>query len=230
MATQRDSMMERGRPITVVLVDDERLVRAALAQALADGGLELVGEAADAQQALRLVVDLRPDVVMMELRLPDSPGMDAVERLGALAPSSRILILTRTEHNRVVEAIVAGANGYILKSAPPETIVAAVRATAAGESVISSQVAGKLLQRIREREIPITTASENAASAIQAALTERELEIFSRLATGKSNHDIARELSLSTNTVSNHVASILAKLHLHNRIQAAVHAVRSGIS
>src|SRR5436305_10039662 len=106
MATQRDSMMERGRPITVVLVDDERLVRAALAQALADGGLELVGEAADAQQALRLVVDLRPDVVLMELRLPDSPGMDAVERLGALAPSSRILILTRTEHNRVVEAIV----------------------------------------------------------------------------------------------------------------------------
>ena len=112
----------------------------------------------------------------------------------------------------------------------PKPVLVRKRATAAGESVISSQVAGKLLQRIREREIPITTASENAASAIQAALTERELEIFSRLATGKSNHDIARELSLSTNTVSNHVASILAKLHLHNRIQAAVHAVRSGIS
>src|SRR5450755_15626 len=132
--------------------------------------------------------------------------------------------------NRVVEAIVAGASGYILKTAPPEAIIAAVRATAAGESVISSQIAGKLLQRIRERDIPITTTSENAASEIRAVLTERELQIFERLASGRCNHDIARELSLSTNTVHNHVASILAKLHLDNRIQAAVQAVRSGIS
>jgi DNA-binding NarL/FixJ family response regulator len=134
------------------------------------------------------------------------------------------------EQNRVVEAIVAGASGYILKTAPPKAIISAVRATAAGESVISSQIAGKLLQRIRERDIPVTTASDNAASAIRSVLTERELEIFERLASGRSNHDIAHELSLSTNTVHNHIASILAKLHLDNRIQAAVQAVRSGIS
>ena len=172
---------------------------------------------------------MRPDVVLMDLRLPDSPGVQAIEQLALLAPASRILILPRTEQNRVVEAIVAGASGYILKTAPPKAIIAAVGATAAGESVISSQIAGKLLQRIRERDIPVTTTSENAASAIRAALTERELEIFEQLASGKNNHDIARS-SLSTNTVHNHIASILAKLHLDNRIQAAVQAVRSGIS
>ena len=228
--TRQDSATERPRPITVVVVDDEQIIRGALAQTLTGGGLDLVGEAANAQDAVRLVLDVRPDIVLMDLRLPDSPGVQAIEQLALIAPASRILILTRTEQNRVVEAIVVGASGYILKTAPPEAIIAAVRATAAGESVISSQIAGKLLQRIRERDIPITTTSENAASAIRAVLTERELQIFERLASGRCNHDIARELSLSTNTVHNHVASILAKLHLDNRIQAAVQAVRSGIS
>ena len=96
--------------------------------------------------------------------------------------------------------------------------------------MLSPQIAGKLVQRIRECEIRITANSQDAAAAIRAALTERELEIFTKLASGKNNHDIARELSLSTNTVANHIASILAKLHLENRIQAAVQAVRSGIS
>lgn len=167
---------------------------------------------------------------MMDIRLPGMPGVQAIERLGLLAPASRILILTRTEHNRVVEAIVAGASGYILKTAPLASIISAVRATAAGESVLSSQIAGKLLDRIRERDIPVTAASQDAASAIRAALTERELAIFTRLASGDSNQDIARDLSLSINTVHNHITSILAKLHLDNRIQAAVQAVRSGIS
>jgi DNA-binding NarL/FixJ family response regulator len=166
----------------------------------------------------------------MDLKLPGNEGVRTIQTLGLLAPASRILILTRTEQNRVVEAIVAGASGYILKTAEPATIVAAVNATAAGESVISPEIAGKLLKRIRERDIPITTDSDNAASAIRAALTPRELEIFTRLASGRSNQEIAVELSLSTNTVANHIASILAKLHLDNRIQAAVQAVRSGIS
>ena len=226
----KNDWTQHPRPITVVVVDDEQMIRGALAQTLTGGGLDLVGEAASAQDAVRLVVDVRPDVVLMDLRLPDSPGVQTIEQLALLAPASRILILTRTEQNRVVEAIVAGASGYILKTAPPNAIIAAVRATAAGESVISSQIAGKLLQRIRERDIPVTATSENAASAIRAVLTERELEIFERLASGRTNHDIAHELSLSTNTVHNHIASILAKLHLDNRIQAAVQAVRSGIS
>ena len=230
MQSEQNPVAEGRGLITVVLVDDEPLIRSALAQALSVGELDLVGEAADAQAAIRMVLDLRPDVVLMDLRLPGMSGVEAIGQLGLLAPASRVLVLTRSEQNRVIEAIVAGASGYILKSAPPEAIAAAVRATAAGESVISSQVAGKLLERIRERDIPVTTTSHDAASAIRAALTVRELEIFTSLASGKSNHEIARELSLSTNTVHNHIASILAKLHLDNRIQAAVQAVRSGIA
>jgi DNA-binding NarL/FixJ family response regulator len=216
-------------PTTVVLVDDEHLIRAALAHTLASSGIELVGEAATGQDAINLVVDVRPDVVLMDLRLPGLAGVQAIEQLGLLAPASRVLVLTRSEENRVVEAIVAGASGYILKSAPPEAIVSAVRATAAGESVLSSQIAGKLLQRIRELDMPVTR-TDSAAVAIRAALTDRELEIFTRLASGNSNNEIANDLSVSTNTVANHIASILAKLHLENRIQAAVQAVRSGIS
>ena len=232
MAGERDPVIERRRPITVVLVDDEPMFRTAVGQTLTGAGIELIGDAASMKDAIEVVVALRPDVVLMDIRLPDSTGVQATERLGLLAPASRILILTRSEENRVVEAIVAGASGYILKSAPPKAIIAAVKATAAGEAVLSPQIAGKLLQRIRERDIPVTTAttSRDAATAIRAALTERELEIFERLASGNSNQDIARELSLSANTVHNHIASILAKLHLDNRIQAAAQAVRAGIS
>ena len=230
MSFQQNRVAERREPITVVVVDDEHLIRGALAQALLAGGLDVVGEAANARAAIEIVLDVRPDVVLMDLRLPDMSGIRAIERLTLLAPASRVLILTRSEQNRVVEAIVAGASGYILKSAPPKAIIAAVRATAAGESMLSSQIAGKFLERIRERDIPVTTTAHDAASAIRAVLTARELEIFTRLASGKSNRDIAHELSLSTNTVHNHVTSILAKLHLQNRIQAAVEAVRSGVS
>jgi len=220
---------ERQAPITVVVVDDEHLIRSALAQAISNSDIELVGEAANGEDAIAIVVDVRPDVVLMDLRLPGISGVQAIEQLGLLAPASRVLVLTRAEHNRVVEAIIAGASGYILKSASAEAIIAAVRATAAGESVLSSQIAGKLLQRIRELDIPVKD-TDTAAVAIRAVLTDRELDIFTRLASGDSNQQIARELSLSTNTVANHIASILAKLHVENRIQAAVQAVRSGIS
>jgi DNA-binding NarL/FixJ family response regulator len=230
MSIQDHSVGERRRPITVVLVDDERLIRVALAQAMSSAGLELVGEAGNGEEAIEVVVGLRPDVVLMDLRLPGMSGVQAIEQLGRLAPASRVLVLTRAERNLVVEAIIAGATGYILKDAPSEMIIGAVRATAAGESVLSPMIAGRLLQRIRELDIPVATTGKTAAVAIRAALTERELEIFTRLASGNSNHEIARELSLSTNTIANHIASILAKLHLENRIQAAVQAVRSGIS
>ena len=223
------SAAQRRPPITVALVDDEQLIRVALAQALSSSGLELVGEAATGEDAIELVVDVRPDVVLMDLQLPGMSGVQTIQQVGLLAPASRVLVLTRSEQNRVVEAIIAGASGYILKSAPVEAIISAVKATADGESVLSSKIAGKLLQRIREQDIPVRT-SATAAVAIRTALTDRELEIFKRLASGKSNHEIAQDLSLSPNTVANHVASILAKLHLENRIQAAVEAVRSGIS
>jgi DNA-binding NarL/FixJ family response regulator len=230
MVMPGDPSVDAGHRITVVLVDDEQLIRSALGQALSDGGLDLVGEAANAPDAVRVVVDLRPDVVLMDLRLPGNTGIEGVRQLASLAPASRILILMRTEQNRVVEAIIAGASGYILKTAAPAAIIAAVKATAGGEAVLSSQIAGKLLRHIRDRDIPVTASVESAAEGIRAVLTPRELEVFTELASGKSNHEIAKALGLSTNTIANHLASILAKLHLDNRIQAAVQAVRSGIS
>ncbi|MGA2011846.1 MAG: response regulator transcription factor [Solirubrobacteraceae bacterium] len=229
MQSEESPGAEFERPITVVLVDDEQLIRGAIAQALFSSGLELVGEAANGEDAIEIVVDVHPDVVLMDLRLPGISGVEAIEQLGLLAPASRVLVLTRSEQNRVVEAIVAGASGYILKTAPSEAIINAVKATAAGESVLSPQIAGKLLRRIRELDLPVKT-SGRSATAIRAALTERELEIFTQLASGNSNQQIAHDLSVSTHTVANHIASILAKLHLENRIQAAVQAVRSGMS
>src|SRR5436190_2586126 len=127
--------------------------------------------------------------------------VETIQRLAALAPASRILVLTDSEEPAgVVEAILAGACGYLLKDAPPNEIVGAVRASAAGECVISPQVAGGLLERIRERDIPVTARSEHAAAAIRAILTERELKIFGLLASGKSSKRIGRELSLTENT------------------------------
>jgi two-component system nitrate/nitrite response regulator NarL len=228
MASERGNGAEHRRPITVVLVDDEPLIRRALADALRGAGLELLGEAASGEAAMETVVQTRPDVVLLDLRLPGMSGIETIERLSLLAPSSRILVLTRSEQNRVIEAIAAGASGYMLKSSPPETIVYAVRATAAGETVLSPKIAGKLVERVREA--PAGAGAGDGASAIRSALTVRELEIFKRLASGHSNRTIARELSLSASTVSNHISSILAKLHLENRIQAAAQAVRSGIS
>jgi DNA-binding NarL/FixJ family response regulator len=221
---------ERREPSTVVLVDDESLIRGALAQALHNAGLQLVGEASNGEDAIELVCELRPDVVLTDIRLPGISGVEMIKRLGLLAPATRILVLARSEHNRVVEAILAGANGYILKSSPPEQIAGAVRATATGECILSPQIAGKLLERIRELDIPSATTDAAAANAIRAALTERELQIFKLLASGANNAQIARELNVSPHTISNHIKNILAKLQLDNRIQAAVQAVRTGIS
>jgi DNA-binding NarL/FixJ family response regulator len=213
-----------------MVIDGEPLIRAALAQNLASAGLIVVGEADNGEDAVELALDRQPDVILTAIRLPGMSGVETIEQLALLAPASRVLVLTDSEQNRVVDAILAGANGYILTTAPPEEIIAAVIATAAGESVLSPKIAGKLVDHIRERGIPVIPSSAPAANAIRAALTTRELDILTLLAQGQSNQQIGRERSLSTNTVANHVKSILAKLHLENRVQAAIHAVRAGIS
>jgi DNA-binding NarL/FixJ family response regulator len=226
----RHTIGAEGPPISVVLVEDQALIRRFLSVALSGGGISVVGEAGSGEAGITMVTDVRPDVVVMDLGLPGISGIEAIEQLGLVAPASRILVLTGGPENLVVEAIVAGASGYILKDATPEAVISAVRATAAGESVLSPEIAGKLLQRVRERDTGLSPTGDAAAIAIRAALTHRELEIFQLLASGESNQTIGLELSLSPNTVSNHIASILAKLQLENRIQAAVQAVRSGIA
>jgi NarL family two-component system response regulator LiaR len=217
--------------VTVVLVDAEELTRGGVRQLLSARGIAVVGEATSAEAGVQTVLELRPDVVLMDFMFPGGSGIEVIEQMSLLAPASRILVLTaHRNRNCLLEAIVAGACGYILKDAGGEAIVDAVRASARGECVVSSEIAGALLERIRERDSRLTTRDERAADVIRAVLTERELEIFKRLASGESNHQIGHAFSLSENTVKNHVASILAKLHLHNRIQAAAQAVRSGFS
>lgn len=218
-------------PVTVVLIDDQQLIRSAVREALVAAGIEVVGEAESARSGAQTVVHLRPDVALMDFALPGSSGIEAIEHISLLAPATRILALTAvTERQALVEAIVAGACGYILKDAGPEAIVDGVCAAAAGECVISPHIVGELLGHIRDRDIRVTAGNERAADAIRMVLTQRELDIFKRLASGGSNQEIGRAFSLSENTVKNHVASILAKLHLENRIQAAVQAVRCGFS
>ncbi len=231
MPNSQPPCAERRAPATVVVVDDEPLIRGALVHALESDGLEVLAQASNGQEAIEIVVGLRPDVVLTDIRLPDISGVEMIEQVAPRVPTSRVLVLARSEHNQVVEAILVGASGYILKNSPPKQIAAAVRATAAGDCMLSPQIAGKLLERIRELDIPlITTPGVPTASAIRATLTERELEIFKLLASGANNPQIARQLNLSTHTISNHIKRILAKLHLENRVQAAVQAVRAGIA
>ena len=198
---------------------------------MASAGYEVLGEAPLGDDCLRLVADLRPDVVLLEPFSNGSGGLEWVARLAASTPESRILVFTGAQtHDPVIEAIVAGACGYMLKEAPPAQIVAAVEAAARGESVACSGVAGELLKRIRSGGVPLEARRNGAATEIRGSLTEREFEVFRRLPSGRTNREIAAEVSLSEHTVKNHVASILDKLRLANRVQAAVAAVRSGVA
>jgi DNA-binding NarL/FixJ family response regulator len=190
---------------------------------LADGGFEVV-EAMSGAQALDVVATHAPDVVLMDLHMPGMSGIEATRRLLELAPEARVVMLTvSAAQDEIVDAVLAGACGYLLKDASIEEIVGSLRAAAAGASWASPNVAAVLFERVRaggERE------PEDDALA---ALTVREREILRLLADGKDNAEIGRELYISPSTVKNHISAILVKLGVHNRIQAAVYAVRRGL-
>ena len=182
-----------------------------------------MGDAAEGERALRVVERTAPDVVVMDLNLPGMSGIEATRRLAACAPQTRVLVLTiSVADSDVVEAILAGACGYLLKDATIDEIVAGVEAAAAGESLLSPRVATGLLERLRE-------LTRDGGSEHQTELTEREVEVLRLVAEGMDNHEIAQVLFISPQTAKNHVSNILAKLQLENRIQAAVHAVRRGL-
>ncbi|HVE67457.1 MAG TPA: response regulator transcription factor [Solirubrobacteraceae bacterium] len=209
--------------IRVVVVDDHDLFRQGLREVLAERGIKVVGEAADGDDAVRLVAHSAPDVVVMDLSMPRMSGIEATRRISAMAPSTRVLVLTMaSDDESVVEALEAGASGYVLKDSLVEDIAAGIRAAAAGHSLISPRVAARLVTRLRERE-------RGAPRSPDVELTERELEVLRLLAEGCDNAQIAERLVISAGTVKNHVANILAKLQLDNRIQAAVYAVRRGL-
>jgi len=211
--------------LRVLLVDDHDLFRTGLRTLLEEQGLQVVGEAENGQVALRLVGELAPDVVIMDLNMPGLTGVETTRRITGASPLTRVVVLTiSVEDDDVMNAVMAGACGYLLKDSSIDQLIAGIRAAAEGESLISPQIAAKLLQRLRAQ-----TTDTGAAATILAELSDRELEVLRLIANGKDNAEIARELFISPKTVKNHISNILMKLQIDNRIQAAVYAVRSGI-
>jgi DNA-binding NarL/FixJ family response regulator len=211
--------------VRVIVVDDHDLFRTGLRNLLEEQGVNVVGEAENGQTAIRLASELAPDVVIMDLNMPGLTGVETTRKLAGIAPLTRVVVLTiSADDEDVMNAVMAGACGYLLKDSSIQDLIAGIRAAAAGESLISPQIAGKLLQRLRSQ-----STSEDAAATIRAELSDREIEVLKLIANGKDNAQIARDLFISPKTVKNHISNILMKLQIENRIQAAVYAVRSGI-
>lgn len=208
------------RPVRVLIVDDHEMfsgsVRLALSQ---EQGLEVVGTAGSLAAARAAVAALRPDVVLLDHRLPDGRGVDAISELKKLNPQSNVVVLTAAADDSVlVAATEAGCAGLLLKTSPLEELVSAVRVAASGEMLVSPALLGRLLGRLhRERD------------AAESTLTAREREILEFVALGMTNSAIADRLTISVNTVRNHVQNILAKLGAHSKLEALSIAVRDGI-
>jgi DNA-binding NarL/FixJ family response regulator len=204
--------------LRVVIVDDQEIVRRAVRQMLAVPDLNVIGEAIDGESALELIPELAPDVVVMDLGLPGISGIETIRELCAVSPLCRVLVLTGSDETHdVVDAIRAGACGYLTKDSTGEEIVDAIRAAGVGQSVIDRSVAMLLLAQVRGQ------------TEDEGPLKQRELEVLDLVAAGKDNKQIAEALFISSKTVQNHISSILAKLQVQNRIEAAVHAERGGM-
>jgi DNA-binding NarL/FixJ family response regulator len=207
-------------PLRVVIADDHAFYREGLARLLEQSGIDVVRAVADGEAAIQAVVELAPDVVVMDLSMPGMSGIEATRRLTETAPATHVLVLSvSAQEEDVTEAILAGARGYVLKDGPFEEVVAGINAAAAGHSLISPRIASGLLQRMRD-------SAEPEVSLVQVRLSAREYQVLGLLAEGRANHEIAEALVISPSTVHNHISSILIKLQVDNRVQAAVRAVR----
>jgi len=208
-----------NRPIAVLLVDDHEVVRVGL-RALLSGrpGIRVAGEAASVRDALAEASRLTPDVVLMDVRLPDGDGVEACRAIRAALPACRVVMLTAyADDDALVSAVLAGASGYLLKQTRGADLVRAIEEAAAGRSLLDPAVAGRLLWHFRE----LASGREDAAR-----LTDQERRVLDLIAQGKTNREIAGALDLAEKTVKNHVSSILAKLQVKRRTEAAVLAVR----
>lgn len=207
--------------ITVVIVDDHTIVRQGLRTYLElQPDVVVVGEAANGSEAMAVVKDNLPDIVLMDLVMPVMDGVDATRAITALSPSTRVIVLTSfSEDEKVFASIKAGAQGYLMKDVLPSDLVAAIRTVNRGEAQLDPEIARKVMQEFANPQ-PVAPKHD---------LTDRELEVLRLIAQGKSNKDISEDLVLSEKTVKTHVSNILQKLHLSDRTQAAVFALRQKI-
>ena len=208
----------------VLIVDDHDLFRTGLRNLLEDQQLDVVGEASNGHEAVARVREDAPDVVLMDINMPGMSGVDATREIARISPLTRVVVLSISDNDGdVIDAVLAGACGYLLKDSSVEELLRGIQAAAVGDSLISPPIAAKVLQRLR------ATGNREPATPVETDLSERELEVLKLIANGKDNAQIAAELHISPKTVKNHISNILMKLQIDNRIQAAVYAVRSGI-
>ncbi|MCM2413196.1 response regulator transcription factor [Streptomyces sp. RKAG290] len=218
-------------PLRVVVADDQALVRTGFRMILASEGIDVVAEAANGAEAVRAVRRTRPDVVLMDIRMPELDGLEATRRILTGAPGEpRVIILTTFDLDDVVyEALTAGASGFLLKDVTPEHLVAAVRVVRTGDALLAPAITRRLVER-HARQAPAPPAGTPAGLHPDlSALTPRELEVLRLLARGLSNTELADRLHLSGTTVKTHVSRILAKLQLRDRVQAVVAAYETGL-
>jgi DNA-binding NarL/FixJ family response regulator len=215
-----------SEPIRTLIVDDHALFRRGLEIVLVtEPDIEVVGQAGDGAEAVEKASEFLPDVVLMDVRMPRSSGIQACRAIKEVSPSAKIVILTMSdEEEDLFEAIRAGASGYLLKDIPLDEVAEAVRAVHCGQSLISPSMAGKLLSEFatlarRDQEEP-------PQQVPAPRLTDREMQVLKLVARGMNNRDIAKELFISDNTVKNHVRNILEKLQIHSRMEAVMVAVR----
>lgn len=213
-------------PIRVMLVDDDELMRTGLRAVLtSDDGLEVVEEAGDGDQAIRRAKRVRPDVVLMDIRMPGKDGIAATSELIEAAPESKVVILTTFEEDEYIHgALRAGASGFLLKRTSPEDLAAAVHRVHAGEALLSPSVTRRVIDQMASRPLPRT-----GRDARLDELTPREREVLELIARGLSNREIARELVVEETTVKTHVKRVLAKLGVRDRVHAVIVAYETGV-
>ena|SRR5215469_287639 len=215
-----------AEPIRTIIVDDHALFRRGLEMVLeGEPDIELVGQASDGTEAVEKAAESLPDIVLMDIRMPRSNGIEACRAVKEAAPSAKIVILTISdEEEDLFEAIRAGASGYLLKDIPLDEVADTVRAVHGGQSLINPSMAGKLLTEFAA--LARRDDEERAQEVPAPRLTEREMQVLKLVARGMNNRDIAKELFISENTVKNHVRNILEKLQIHSRMEAVMVAVR----
>jgi DNA-binding NarL/FixJ family response regulator len=218
--------VRQDEPIRVLVVDDHDLFRAGLASLLAmQPDIEVVAQASGGRMGIRLADELRPDVVLMDLRMPDVEGPDATREILERNPGARVLVLTVATDDRDVEAALeAGACGFIAKDTPVGGVAVALRAAAEGVAWLSPRAAELVLGRVRQR-----AGAHDAKMGPEDQLSAREMDVLRLIARGMENAEIAETLAISPRTAKNHVSNILAKLGLPSRVQAAIYAVRRGL-